>query len=114
MILLNNQSKVFVAIDPIDFRKGIRGLKATCKDILRQSPDSGVFFLFRNKSMTCIKILVYDGQGFWLMLKRLSKGKFPWWPEGMGKGKELDYRQLQLLVNAAQIAEYGEDWKKVF
>lgn len=114
MIVLNAQSKVYVAIEPVDFRSGILGLKSKCREFLKQTPESGVFFLFRNKKMNAIKILVYDGQGFWLMMKRLSKGKFPWWPQGAGRGMELDYKKLQLIINVALETSFSEDWRRVF
>jgi len=114
VILLNSQSKVFVAIEPVDFRNGILGLKRICRELLKKNPDSGIFFIFRNKRKASIKILVYDGQGFWLMMKRLSKGKFPWWPEGVGAGTDLDYRKLQLIINAATDVTFSEDWKKLY
>jgi transposase len=60
MISLNPQSKVYIAIEPVDFRNGILGLKSLCKNLLRQDPSSGTFFVFRNKSKTSIKILVYN------------------------------------------------------
>jgi transposase len=41
---------------------------------------SGTLFLFRNRSGTAIKLLTYDGQGYWLCLKRFSQGKLQWWP----------------------------------
>lgn len=114
MIALNADSKVYVAIEAVDFRNGILGLKSKCREFLKQKPDSGVLFLFRNKKMNAIKILVYDGQGFWLMMKRLSKGRFPWWPEGIGRGLELDYRKLQLIINAAQETTFSDDWKRLY
>ncbi|MFW5754911.1 MAG: IS66 family insertion sequence element accessory protein TnpB, partial [Marinilabiliaceae bacterium] len=42
---------------------------------------SGHLFVFRNKKGNAIKLLVYDGQGFWLCQKRLSQGRFAWWPD---------------------------------
>ncbi len=114
MISLNGQSKVYVAIEAVDFRKGILGLKSYCKETLKKNPESGVLFLFKNKRKTSIKILVYDGQGFWLMMKRLSKGKFPWWPAGTGKGVDMDHKKLQLIINAAIETRFGEDWKKLY
>ncbi|MBT4937084.1 hypothetical protein HON22_04145 [Candidatus Peregrinibacteria bacterium] len=64
--------------------------------------------------MNAIKILVYDGQGFWLMMKRLSKGKFPWWPDGKGRGVDLDYKKLQLIINVALDTSFGDDWKRLY
>jgi transposase len=114
MIALSANSKVYVAIEPVDFRNGILGLKTKCREFLKQKPESGVFFLFRNKRRNAIKILVYDGQGFWLMMKRLSKGRFPWWPEASGRGAELDYRKLQLIINAAMDTHFSDDWKRLY
>ena len=60
---------------------------------------SGALFVFANRRRKAVKILVYDGQGFWLAQKRLSRGRFSWWPQG---GEEaaysLDAHQLQLLL----------------
>jgi transposase len=114
MISINGQSKIYVATESIDFRKGILGIKSYCSQILNKNPQSGAFFIFKNKSRTSIKILVYDGQGFWLMMKRLSRGKFPWWPSGTTKGVDLDHKKLQLIINAALETQFSEDWKKLF
>jgi transposase len=67
-------------VEAIDFRNGIDGLVGLCRNRLCQDPFSGALILFRNRRGTSIKILVYDGQGFWLLQKRLSKGRFRWWP----------------------------------
>lgn len=114
MISINAQSKVYIATEPIDFRNGILGLKTNVKEYHRKSPDSGTFYLFRNKKMNAIKVLVYDGQGFWLMLKRLSRGRFPWWPENIGRGIESDHKKLQLIINAANEVSFSDDWKKLY
>ena len=113
MILLTPQSQVLVALRPVDFRNGIDGLKKICRDLLNKNPDSGTLFVFRNKKNNGIKILVFDGQGFWLMMKRLSKGKFPWWPEGNRPAIDLDHRKLQSIIHAAIEAEFSDDWKKL-
>lgn len=114
MIQLTPQSKIMVALRPIDFRNGIDGLKRICREVLQSQPESGILFLFKNKRGDCIKILVFDGQGYWVMMKRLSKGRFPWWPEGGAPSSHLDYRKVQLILNAAKEAEFGDDWKKLF
>ena len=99
MIQITPQMRILVAVEPADFRKGIDGLGGVCRKVLRQDPMSGCVFVFRNRRGTAIKILVYDGQGFWLCQKRLSKGRFQWWPESAVEAvKELEARELQLLV----------------
>jgi transposase len=81
MIQAVPQMRILVAVMPVDFRKGIDGLAAICRDGLKADPFLGHVFVLRNKSKTAIKILMYDGQGFWLCQKRLSSGKLRWWPE---------------------------------
>jgi transposase len=70
--------RILAAIEPVDFRKGIDGLAAVCKQKLQKDPFSGVMFVFVNKSRQALRLLVYDGQGFWLCHKRLSSGRLRW------------------------------------
>ena len=99
MLSITPQMRILVAVEPADFRKGIDGLSGVCRKVLQQDPFSGCMFVFRNRRATAIKILVYDGQGFWLCQKRLSKGHFQWWPEsGLEAVRELQARDLQLVL----------------
>jgi len=75
MIQITPQMRLLLAVEPADFRKGIDGLAQVCRQVLEQDPFSGCVFIFRNKKASAIKILMYDGQGFWLCQKRLSKGR---------------------------------------
>lgn len=81
MIQVTPQMRILVAVEPVDFRKGIDGLAGICKS-LHLDPFSGCLFVFRSRSGTSIKIISYDGQGYWICQKRLSKGRFRWWPDG--------------------------------
>ena len=99
MIQLTPQMRILLAVDPVDFRNGIDGLCRLCREVLRGDPMSGGVFVFRNRSGKAIKLLVYDGQGFWLAQKRLSAGKYRWWPKSGDHGAlRLDVYQLQLLL----------------
>jgi len=80
MIQITPQMRVLVAVEDTDFRRGIDGLAQQCREALGADPFTGTMFVFRNRRRTSIKLLVYDGQGFWLCHKRLSQGKFRWWP----------------------------------
>jgi len=80
MIQITPQMRVLVAIEPVDFRRGIDGLAQLCRQKLSEDPFTGAVFVFRNKQRKAIKLLVYDGQGFWLCHKRLSHGRFRFWP----------------------------------
>jgi hypothetical protein len=60
---------------------------------------AGTVFVFRSRSGTSVKLLVYDGQGFWLCQKRLSRGRFPFWPTaGSATGTPLQAHELQVLL----------------
>lgn len=99
MIQVTPHMKILLAVEPADFRKGIDGLAQLSREALEADPFSGALFVFRNRRKTAMKILMYDGQGFWLCHKRLSRGKFRWWPEEHEKGScRLEAHELQLLL----------------
>ena len=75
VLQLTAQSRVFLAVEPADFRRGIDGLAALCRQRLGENPMEGAVFVFRNRRGTSLKLLCYDGQGFWLCQKRLSQGR---------------------------------------
>jgi transposase len=84
MLQIVPQMRVLVARAPLDLRKGIDGTAAVCRQTLAEDPLSGAVFVFRNRTGTMVRILVYDGQGMWLMTKRLSQGRFRFWCEPRG------------------------------
>jgi transposase len=61
MLQLTPQSRILLAAEPVDFRKGIDGLAAVCRRALGDNPLSGAVFVFRNRARTALKILCYDG-----------------------------------------------------
>jgi transposase len=110
------QLKILLACEPVDFRKGIDGLAGVCRQRLDQDPFSGTVFLFRNRSGTAVKLLTYDGQGFWLMLKRFSKGRLAWWPDDDGAPlRPLAAQELTVLLynGHPEQARFAEDWRRV-
>ncbi len=100
MIQITPLMRILIAVDPIDFRAGIDGLAGACRQRLEADPFSGALFVFRNRARTAIKILVYDGQGFWLCQKRLSSGRFAFWPDGTAPTQGLESCELQVLLMA--------------
>ena len=99
MLQIVAQQKIWVALEPVDFRKGMDGLAALCREKLQQDPLSGAMFLFVNRGHTSIRLICYDGQGFWLCVKRLSRGRFQWWPAAPGEAvTSLAARRLQILL----------------
>ena len=101
MIQITPHMRVLIAIEPADFRRGIDGLARVCREALSEDPFSGAMFVFRNRRKKGIKILMYDGQGFWLCYKRLSSGRFCYWPQSaFDKVTRLQAHQLQVLLSA--------------
>jgi len=98
MIQLTAQTRILLATHAIDFRKGIDGIVAVCRHELDRDPQSGCYFVFINRSKTMVRVLVYDGTGFWLMTKRLSKGRFQGWPKGTSAVSALEAKRLSRLV----------------
>jgi transposase len=115
MIQITPQMRILVAIDPVDFRKGIDGLARLCRVELQSDPFSGAAFVFRNRRRTTLKVLVYDGQGFWLCQKRLSTGRFRFWPEDSEGVKALEAHELSVLLSGGNPAMTNslEPWRKV-
>jgi transposase len=99
MIQVTPQMRLLVAVAPADFRRGIDGLARACRQALGEDPFSGAVFVFRNRRRTAVKLLVYDGQGFWLCYKRLSAGRFRWWPAREDEPVDcLKAHELQVLL----------------
>ncbi len=100
MIQITPQMRILVAVEPVDFRRGIDGIARLCREKLRADPFCGAAYVFRNRRGTALKILVYDGQGFWLCHKRLSTGRFRSWPTAGDADAALVLRahELQVLV----------------
>lgn len=122
MIQVTPQMRVLVAIEPADFRKGIDGLAQIARVELKLDPFSGTVFVFRNRRGTAVKLLVYDGQGFWLCQKRLSKGRFSHWPsaaEGSTSpgslSRKLRAHELHVLLSAGDFEKVrgAPDWRRV-
>lgn len=115
MLQLTPQSRVFVAIEPADFRRGIDGLAALCRQRLREDPFTGAIFVFRNRRSTALKLLCYDGQGFWLCQKRFSQGRLSWWPNSAQASQRLSARELQILLwnGNPEDAGLADDWREV-
>jgi len=117
VIQVTPQMRVLVAVEPADFRRGIDGLARQCRAALGADPFGGAVFVFRNRRRTAVKLLVYDGQGFWLLHKRLSTGKFRWWPSSTGGEPVagLEAHELQVLLRAGDPSATGAapDWRRV-
>jgi transposase len=104
-MLDNNGKTVYLACGATDMRKSIDGLSSLVEESFRLEPYSGAMFVFCNRRRDRIKILEWDGDGFWLHLKRIEKGSFNW-PSKDDDGTEtmdLTYRELEILIGVTRL-----------
>jgi hypothetical protein len=115
MIQVPAHAAVFVMHESVSFRKGIDGMAGIAREVLRQEPMSGAFFVFRNRGRHMLRVLFYDGGGFWLCTRRLSKGRFSNWPTGEGPSSSLLARELQVLIwgGDPSSCSFPALWRKV-
>lgn len=115
MLQLTPQQRFFLGVEPIDFRKGIDGIVNICELKLETDPMTGAWFAFTNKGRTAVKLLVYDGQGYWLCIKRFSHGKLAWWPKGSHSAEPITAQSLQILLYQGDPTAMAvpPDWKRI-
>ncbi len=99
MILLTHETRIVLCVMPADFRRGIDGFVAQCQNTLALSPRDGSVFVFINRARTMVRALSYEHNGYWLMTKRLSRGKFTGWPDGQRAISPSSARQLRIILN---------------
>jgi transposase len=99
MILLTHETRIQLGVQPADFRRGIDGFVALCKNELHQNPRDQSVFVFINRAKTMIRALSYDGTGYWLLTKRISRGKFVGWPDGQCALSLTSARKLRIILS---------------
>ena len=106
MFGLGLATRIYVAVEAVDMRKGFEGLYGLVRDQLGQDPLSGYLFLFSNRTRTRLKALVWDGSGLWVCAKRLEKGRFRW-PAANEKQRSVCMRaeELAMLVNGLDLKQ---------
>ncbi len=98
-------SPVWLAVEPVDMRRGIDGLSQYVQQTLGQKPCDGTAYAFHNRRGTRLKVLVWDGTGVWLCQRRLHRGHFVWPRVG----------EASVTVTQAQWAwlTKGIDWQRL-
>jgi transposase len=94
--------RIFLAAKPVDLRKSFDGLAAAAREVLLQDPLSGHLFVFVNRRSDRVKILVWDRNGYWLMAKRLERGRFRT-PARDGQ-VEIEAAELALMLEGIDLA----------
>ena len=102
MIDLNGKT-VYLACGATDMRKSINGLAAIVEGNFNLDPFNGALFVFCNHNRNRVKILEWDGDGFWLYFKRLEKGRFRWPKPSNDATMLLTGVELSHLLSATRI-----------
>lgn len=113
MITFPAGCEIFVLHESVSFGCGIDGMCALCRTLMGKEPFSSSYFLFRNRSCSQVRVLWYDGQGFSLCTKRLSKGRFPVWPAGTDASTKVAWHAAQSLLAGAMSVGGVPVWRKI-
>ncbi len=98
-------TQVWLVVEPIDMRAGIDGLSLKIQQALGRSPCDGTAYAFRNRNGTRIKVLIWDGTGVWLCVRRLHHGRFTW-PQSNDVTCILSLAEWRWLTT-------GIDWRRL-
>ena len=95
--------RIYLSCGHTDMRKSINGLMLIAQDSFKLDPFETVAFVFCNRKRDRIKILAWDGDGFWLLLKRLEKGHFRWPKVGDDPTMTLSSDEMSHLLGGAKL-----------
>lgn len=95
--------RVFAYAEPVDLRKGYDGLFGLVKTGLGRDPLSGDLFLFANKRRNSCKVLLWDGTGLCIFMKRLERGRFASLFRSDGKNVQLTASELALFIEGCEV-----------
>ena len=104
-------ARVFVRPGATDMRKQINGLVLLVQEQMQISPFEAALFVFCNGQRRLLKAVYWDRTGFCLWMKRLEKGRFPWPRSGAEARREIDAKQLRMLLIGIDFWNRHEELK---
>jgi len=102
MFRLDEGLRVYLHREPVDFRLSINGLAVLVERSLELDPFACCAYVFSNRRRDRLKILGWERNGFWLLLKRLEKDRFIW--PSLDAVPVLTVEQLHWLLDGINIA----------
>ncbi len=109
MIQLGPRAKVYVSINPVDFRSGFSRLSQMVKKVMDRDPYSGHIYVFRNRAATAIKMICFDGRACWTLHAKFAQGRLSWWPQV----EEITAVQLMGLLSQSSKVEVSPAYRDV-
>ena len=104
MLALTPGLRIFVAVAPVDLRRGFNGLSAHVETVLEERVLDGGLFVFTNRRRNRLRLLWFDGTGLWQATKRLEGGTLHW-PAGEDASVGLRPEQLSALISGLEVTE---------
>jgi transposase len=104
MLTYSPEKAIYLSCGSMDMRKSIDGLSQEVLKGFKLTPTIEAMFIFCNASRNRLKILEWDGDGFWVHYKRLERGRYPW-PEENGEEKtmSLSHKELECLFEGGKL-----------
>ena len=104
MLNVGPTTSIFLYTEPTDMRKGFDGLSGIVREYFHVDPTDGSLFLFINRRRDRMKILHFDGTGFWLYYKLLESGTFEvLTSNGDDRCLKIDSTQLSMLLSGVSL-----------
>jgi transposase len=103
--------KVFLAPGRTDMRKSFDTLAGAARGVLALDPLSGHLFVFCGRRRNLVKILFWDGTGFWLFAKRLAKGTFAWPATAPAGAQAVELRPEELTALLGGLELNSANWR---
>ena len=104
MLNLSHQTRIFFCTSPVDMRKSFRGLCCLAESLLEEDPASGHWFVFVNRRGDRLKLLGWDGRGFWIWYMHLEAGTFQTPSHSADSCQvEIDMTQLSLIIHGIDL-----------
>ncbi len=110
MLTLSPSTKVYLARGTTDMRKSFDALSGAVRATLEGDPLSGHLFVFLGRRRHLVKILYWDGSGFWVLAKRLARGTFAW-PEVDDQRKTIELRPDELVALLGGVDLRRTTWR---
>jgi len=104
MLEFSQDCTVYIACGATDLRKSFHGLAAIVKLKFDLDPYSRCMFAFCNRNRTLMKILRWDGSGFWLLMKRIDKGNFRW-PDTPDEVRQISLKELRWITEGLSLEQ---------
>lgn len=110
MLTLGPAIKVYLARGTTDMRKSFDSLAGLVREVLAEDPLSGHLFVFCGRRRNMVKILYWDGAGFWVLAKRLARGTFAW-PEAKDERPSIELRPDELSALLGGVDLQRTTWR---